>query len=213
MKGELKMKKKLWIVLWSLTFSMFALPITQAANKSVFYADKNIVQTIPSSTLTKVIFDVEGFDSEGTFDLANSKWVPGQVGVAYISAAAYWTGTPEGFELVSEQAINIYIFKTGTSCRTICGTAAGHGGQSSQIGSYVYVDSVTDYFEIYLYQDAARSLHINDHWAGITWFSGQMITGTEPVIGDIAPQPDGDGKVNILDLAMLAQHWLEGTGQ
>lgn len=29
---------------------------------------------------------------------------------------------------------------------------------------------------------------------------------------DMAPAPDGDGRVDFLDVAILALHWLEGTG-
>ncbi len=36
-------------------------------------------------------------------------------------------------------------------------------------------------------------------------------TGAAYCIADIAPYPDGDGKVNLLDFALFAQDWLEGT--
>ena len=198
------MKKNLWIISGLLALSTFASANAWAADKPLFYADKNIVQTIPASTLTKVIFDVEGCDIGGTFDLAHSKWVPGQIGEGYISAAVYWTGP-----LVSGQAMEIHIFKNGTDYRRSRGLATGNGAVSSQITSYVSVTSITDYFEIYVYQNSASSENINDDWPGISWFSGQMIAATAPIAGDI----NGDGKVNLVDLAMLAQHWLEGTGQ
>lgn len=34
-----------------------------------------------------------------------------------------------------------------------------------------------------------------------------------PVVGDIAPQPDGDGKVDYLDFACMSEYWLKGIEQ
>jgi hypothetical protein len=47
----------------------------------------------------------------------------------------------------------------------------------------------------------------------LTVFAEQWLkTGATYCIADIAPGPDGDGKVNLLDFALFAEHWLEGTG-
>jgi hypothetical protein len=42
---------------------------------------------------------------------------------------------------------------------------------------------------------------------------GQWLQSPGIPSADIAPSPNGDGIVNFLDFAVLAQHWLEGVAQ
>lgn len=155
---------------YSIFKEVISLPPDPNAPKPMFYAYRNTVQAIPGQVFpVKVVFNALEFNFGGTFDLANSKWVPGQVGIGHISAGVSWEGG-----LWPGQAIEVHIFKNGEYNRAILGAAAGTAGQSArnQINAYVIVDSITDYFELCLYQnqDPGTSRNID-----AAWFSGRMI--------------------------------------
>lgn len=135
-----------------------------------FSANKNETnQTgVVTTTWTKVTFTTEEYDDGGTYDAANSKWVPGKLGKAIISACAFWTTAP------NETTIYIGIYKNGVVYKYIAGRLSGDGDFPSLITRDVLIDNVADYFEIYVFQLSGSDKIISGAIAA-TYFTGYML--------------------------------------
>ena len=135
-----------------------------------FAVNKNGVdQTgVVSGVWTKVTFTTEEYDTNDTYDAPNSKWIPGIIGKAEIIATLTWA-------IVVDQTANyISIFKNGAEYKSMFKQNSGTGLQSACLVFDVLIDVVTDYFEIYAYQDSGSNRTINGA-TGHTLFMGHML--------------------------------------
>jgi hypothetical protein len=134
--------------------------------KPKFLADKNgTSQTgIPLDTGTKVTFTNEVFDVGGGYDAANSKWVPGVVGNYHIDCNLYLDTKGAG------KYVAIGIFKNGVNIQQ----SYDEDAYLAVISRNVAITNVTDYIEIYVYQNAINNNSINGG-THLTSFSGYML--------------------------------------
>ena len=115
-------------------------------NTPAFYANRTSGnQSLSHDTATKIQFNVETFDTDGTYDhTTNYRWTPGVVG-KYIIGVGWWAiGNDYG------RTFNCYIYKNGSQ----------HIAGISRLGSNtprfwmtqvfpIDVTSTSDYFEAY----------------------------------------------------------------
>jgi hypothetical protein len=140
-----------------------------AGNGPAFSAYTNsTTQTIGDSTLVKVLFQVEEFDTNNNF--ASSIFTPTVAGYYQINACTV-------FNPVSASGLSFpAIYKNGSRYKDGCATPFNSGvGQYATISSVVYANGSTDYFEIYVYQNTGSSKDLNVNDQARNWFNGSMI--------------------------------------
>jgi len=112
-----------------------------------FSASKSGSQSISSDTVTKIIFDVENFDTNNNF--ASSRFTPTVAGYYIICCAVYWVNGTGSF-------VNLNIFKNGSVIVEV-----GRNTQASGViggSSVIYCNGSTDYIELYLYSASGTCL-------------------------------------------------------
>jgi hypothetical protein len=146
----------------------------QAVNGPAFavYADST-TQTIVSSTQTKVLFQVEEFDTNSNF--ANSRFTPTVEGYYQLNSEIRIGGPSDTGESM------MGIWKNGSEYRrgyNSSGTEQGANFYSMGVSTLVYANGSTDYFEVYAQQSSGSSKDITTVNASyLTWFNGTMLRG------------------------------------
>ena len=114
-------------------------------NTPAFYAHKNANETITSATVTKISFQTEVFDSDGTF--ASSRFTPGVAGKYYVETGlTMQAGTSELIES------RIYIYKNGSNYSYAYGAHQNnYQNYSTRTWSSIVDCDTDDYIEIYCY--------------------------------------------------------------
>lgn len=135
-----------------------------------FSAHKNEVDQVDivTAVLTKITFPTEEYDVGNVYDAPNSKWIPGIIGKAHISASVNWLSA------VDQTAFIILIYKNGVLNKYRQVVASGATAQGQSISCDVLVDVITDYFEIYVYQYSGSNKDVNGT-IECTWFMGHML--------------------------------------
>ena len=123
---------------------------------------------IVDATPTKVTFTTEEYDEGSAYDAPNSKWVPGIIGKAHVSASCHW------FATVDQKMIEILVYKNGAPTKQKRAAASGTGDGALGIDCDVLVGAVTDYFEIYVTQWTGASQDIYGA-SPFTFFQGHML--------------------------------------
>jgi len=123
---------------------------------------------IVTGTYTKVTFPTEVYDVGNAYNAGNSKWIPGIVGEAHISAYIYWAGASD------TSYLSVSIYKNGVIYKRFYARAPGLSDQGVSIDCDVLIDSITDYFEIYAAQGSGVNQDIYGAETG-NWFMGHMI--------------------------------------
>jgi hypothetical protein len=146
----------------------------QAVNGPAFsaYAEATL-QTISNSTLTKVLFQTEEFDTNSNY--ASSRFTPTVEGYYQLNAEVRLDGASGTGEMMIMLYKNGAGYKRGTNQQ---GTQIAANFWAMQVSSVVYANGTSDYFEIYVQQGSGGSVSVTavDNSA-ITWFNGCMIRG------------------------------------
>ena len=132
-----------------------------------------ILQTIPSDTQTKVLFQTEEFDTANCY--ASSRFTPNVEGYYQLNAEVRLDGTSGTGEMM------IILYKNGTEYKrgtNQSGTQIAANFWAMQVSSVVYANGSSDYFEIYVQQGsgAGRTVTAVNNSA-LTWFNGCMLRG------------------------------------
>ena len=116
---------------------------------AAFSAGKSSTQVTSAAAYTKITFPTEEFDADGSYDAANSKFLPTVAGYYQITA-----GVASGSTFTTNNVLNIYkngaLFKAG-----IQPAVAVYG---LTVAGLVYLDGVSDYVEIFTYTSAATTM-------------------------------------------------------
>ena len=137
-----------------------SLPGNQFADGPAFSVYQTVAQTI-LTTFTKLIWQVEEFDTANLFDLANSRFIPNVAGYYYLNAGV----TPSG-----ATTIPMGLYKNGIRYKILNN---GGGTESSAMGGcLVYLNGITDYVEIYAAFGVSQTTSID---ASNTYFQGHMV--------------------------------------
>ena len=118
-----------------------------SGNMPAFSVYSNVIQNLSAATFTKVIFQVEEFDTNNNF--ASSRFTPTVAGYYQINGATTMTGTGVSRLFTS-------IFKNGTEYKR--GNDLLVGGYQANVSSLVFCNGSTDYIELYCWINGASSL-------------------------------------------------------
>lgn len=131
-------------------------------NGPTFRANTTSNQSIPSGTWTKVVCDTKEWDTNTNYSTANARFTP--------TVAGYYQLTG-GFLLNTATDVYATVYKNGSanSWFAIMTPATVRGAWGSCL---VYANGTTDYFEMYAYLGAARTLNGG---ADQTYFSGALV--------------------------------------
>jgi hypothetical protein len=133
----------------------------------VFSAYASAATTINNAAWTKIIFDVETFDTNNNF--ASSRFTPTVAG--YYQLSASWQS---GF-ITSIGGIQVY--KNGSSYQYGSFIPATSIGVQVGMSNLVYLNGSTDYVEIYGYQATGSSQNTTVSASNTCWFSGCLVRG------------------------------------
>ena len=134
-------------------------------NQPAFNAYKSgSVQTISNSTVTKITFESEEFDTNNNF--ASSRFTPTVAGYYQTNWLINISSGSGSYEWVS------YLRKNGTTYKT--GLDAGSLQYGIGGSALVYLNGTTDYIEIWSFQGSGGSKDILAYQNG-TWFDGILV--------------------------------------
>ena len=137
-----------------------------SGNMPAFSAGQSASGTsVPDSTQTKIIFDLEEFDTNNNF--ASSRFTPTVAGYYQINACVNFSA--------ASKALFSTIYKNGSAYKRgqQSGSAAA-SGNSSVVNSIVYCNGSTDYVEIYAYQGSGGTNPTANDPVN-TWFNGSLV--------------------------------------
>tara|TARA_R100001594_G_scaffold149205_1_gene206334 strand:- start:1042 stop:1725 length:684 start_codon:yes stop_codon:yes gene_type:complete len=137
-------------------------------NTPAFSAYRSSNLSLANNTLTKITYNVENFDTDGTYDpTTNHRWTPGVAGNFLIWAGIRYEGGDAGLANV--------IYKNGSaiSWASMYGDANDYNTLWN-IGFYSLSD--TDYIEIYGRQVSGGSLNVHGVFDGSTVFGAMKVT-------------------------------------
>ena len=135
-----------------------------SGNQPAFSVKNSALQTITTGTFTKVIFDVEEFDTNNNF--ASSTFTPTVAGYYQVNAAIDLYPTSGN---LSQATSGIYKNGTGIKFNVNYLTIVE---MTSMISCLVYLNGSTDYIEIYA-RATGTTPSINNGAA--TWFNGTLV--------------------------------------
>ena len=135
-----------------------------------FEAQLSSSQAISNTTYTKVQFDTEVFDSDGTYDNStNYRFTPGVVGKYYIFTQVCLDDVNDG------KFFDIYLAKNGSRTKL---SRLYSGVTNKQSSVFIYIDNATstsDYYEIEIYQDTGHTRNLRSDIG--SYFGAFRITG------------------------------------
>jgi hypothetical protein len=111
-----------------------------AGNGPAFSAYRNTGQTLTANVATKLLFNLEEFDTANNFDTSLSRFTPNVAGYYQVSGAVQNSVTASGILLA--------IFKNGSNAKI------GQYTQAVQftintVSALIYLNGTTDYIELY----------------------------------------------------------------
>tara|TARA_R100000995_G_C3406312_1_gene87293 strand:+ start:15 stop:596 length:582 start_codon:yes stop_codon:yes gene_type:complete len=114
----------------------------------VFAAEKSSAQTISNATTTKLTFDQEIYDPDGTWDAStNHRFTPGVAGYYLISCHGGMAN------LADDQFFQLHLYKNGSQINTKDMGFTVNGADTTQDTyfnfSYPIVSDADDYFEVF----------------------------------------------------------------
>jgi hypothetical protein len=125
-------------------------------------------QSINNNTLAKLIFDTEEFDTNNNFDTALYGFFPTVAGYYQVNSCISWGTSATG-------VVQIHLYKNGSLYKRGVGMALNAvTGCNISVSSVLYLDGVSDYVEVYCYQDSGGALNTNGG-ANTRWFNGALI--------------------------------------
>ena len=136
-----------------------------AGNGPAFSAFPNAQQSLGASTVTKLLFQSEEFDTNSNYNAGNSRFTPTvagyyQINAAFTAAQFFSGGTA-------------YLYKNGFEFKA--GNSSGFGGNTSNIwgvSALVYMNGSTDFVEIYGLVTVAQLISFS---AALTYFQASLV--------------------------------------
>jgi hypothetical protein len=130
-----------------------------------FLAYQASVQSVSNTTVTKINFDSETFDTNNNFNTSTGRFTPTVAGYYQINLS---------ISLQTVSPIMIMLYKTGSHYLTCVGTGiAGASNSTGTLACVVYMNG-TDYLEGNVYQSTGVALNSNND-SRFMQFSGSLI--------------------------------------
>lgn len=133
-------------------------------NAPAFAAYANASTSLPNTTITKVNFQVEEFDTNSNF--ASSRFTPTVAGYYQINASVQFTG--------STTNPVCYITKNGTQVKCGSYVAGSFSGPVSVASGLVFLNGSTDYVEVAAYHSTGSAVNTTAA-ADTTRFDGCLV--------------------------------------
>jgi hypothetical protein len=147
------------------------LDLKHIQNTPAFHVEKSSAQTISNATDTKVTFDTELYDSDGTF--GSDKFTPGVAGKYVLFFNVQLTNAGDG------KYNQVYLYKNGSQLNSIPIALNSNGADATQdvyAGFYYTVISDDDdYFECYVRHNHGSNLDTGANQK--CFFAGYRIAG------------------------------------
>jgi hypothetical protein len=129
-----------------------------------FSARMTSAQTIPNTTMTKILFNVENWDTNSNYNTTLARFTPTVAGYYQFNASAFMgSGSGRVFTLLFK---NGAIAKYGSNLGTVV-----NGGINTAVNAQLEANGSSDYFECMFYQESGGSLSINPD-PTLSWFDG-----------------------------------------
>ena len=120
------------------------------SNTPSFQATVNGSQTIATGTATKIEFDTENFDTDGTYNVSLYRFTPAVAGKYLIHGRIGWATEP-----VEDKAQYTQIFKNGSLVFEANRRTAASTGNDATVACIAIVDlGASDYVEIFGYHNS-----------------------------------------------------------
>jgi hypothetical protein len=136
-----------------------------AGTGPAFGAYQGTAQTFANAVYTKVIFDVEEFDTNNNF--ASSSFTPTVAGYYTITARVDLSPTAEVLPVLYKNGVAFKRFTYNTS--------PSGGTQWGGTVSCIYMNGTTDYLEFYCYQSSGGTSKNSSAAQAVTYFNGAMV--------------------------------------
>jgi hypothetical protein len=134
-----------------------------------FKATMSAVTAISNAGATKLVLNLEEWDTNSNYDSAtNYRFTP--------TVAGYYLITGSMFMSTATTArVGVAIYKNGSehAWQFTAGVSSG-GGANPQVSTIVYANGSSDYFELYAAQDYTSSVNASNN-SVLTWFSGALV--------------------------------------
>lgn len=143
-----------------------------AGTGPAFRATNSNSQSISSDTATKVVLNVETFDTANSFDnVTNNRFQPSVAGYYQLNGNVLFYGGGSGANLAYAM-----IYKNGSLYSGVLGLYnVGNGTNSVPISDIVYLNGTTDYVELWG-RCIGTSISIYASYASSnTYFSGSLV--------------------------------------
>jgi len=127
----------------------------------VFAAQKSSAQTISNSSTTKLTFDTEIFDPDGTWDAStNHRFTPGIAGYYLLQLHGAMAN------LADDKYVALYLYKNGSLINSKDMGFTVNGADTTQDTyfnfSYPIVSDADDYFEFYIQHNHGSNCNTTD---------------------------------------------------
>ena len=129
-----------------------------------FSARMTSSQTVPSTTFTKILFNVENWDTDTNYDTTLSRFTP--------TVAGYYQFNGSAFASSSSGRVFTLLFKNGAVAKYGSNLATTvNGGICTAVNAQLEANGSSDYFECMFYQESGSAQTINAD-STLTWFDG-----------------------------------------
>jgi hypothetical protein len=121
------------------------------------FAATATLQSVLTSTFTKVQFDTEVFDSDGDYDATtNYRFTPSVSGDYFVAATLSITGLPD------TAAFGLAVYKNGVSVSYVqCCSSVSSQDNGVTVNAAINCNGTTDYIEIYCIHNSGVSKNTN----------------------------------------------------
>jgi len=160
----------------SVAGSASGLPDNTPAFEAFLSSDMN---SLSNNTFTKITFDTESFDSDGTYDTSNNRFTPGVAGKYYVYGRVIFNDTN-----VSEETYHISIRKNGSQISEFFTKSSAESSTGHDDPMLTYVEVVDldadDYVEIFgkiANSNGSRGIHGSSATNKFTTFGAFKVIG------------------------------------
>jgi len=143
-------------------------PKASGINTPSFSVYKSSAQAIADSTITKITFDTEDFDTDSAF-ASNKFTVPAGKGGKYLFYTKLQSDSTSG------ETVNVYFYKNGSSF--VKHRQSIHASNRRTFQATAILDlAATDYVEVFKDQDGGSARNIDGDGNRVSYFSGYKLS-------------------------------------
>ena len=120
-----------------------------------FSAYSNTLTSLPNATYTKVIFNIEDYDTDSCFDTSTYRFTPTVEGYYQINGVVVTTAAASGLSVLALYK-NGSVFHFGSGATLV-------NGPLLVLSGLVYLNGSTDYVELFAYQASGSTRNVGSN--------------------------------------------------